>query len=257
MNLLHAFILGIVEGATEFLPVSSTGHLILASSLLRVPDSEFLKTFEIAIQVGAIAAVLVAYPRRLLADMAVTKRVAVAFLPTAVVGFALYKIVKGLLLGNDAVVVWALAIGGIVIIAFELWHKEKPDALTDIAKMSYGQAATVGLVQSLAVIPGVSRSAATIVGGMALGVSRAAIVEFSFLLAVPTIAAAAGYDLLKSGITLPDGGLLALAVGGVTAFVIALASIRFLTRYVSRHSFAAFGVYRIVAAVVIGFILFR
>jgi undecaprenyl-diphosphatase len=261
MNALHAVILGLVEGATEFLPVSSTGHLILASALLRLPESEFLKTFEIAIQLGAIAAVAVAYPRRLFADVEAMKRVIAAFLPTAAVGFVLYKLIKGYLLGNPAVVVWALALGGVAILVFERWYGRRsagrPAPIADVAAIPYGHAVLIGLAQSLAVVPGVSRSAASIVGGLALGVSRATIAEFSFLLAVPTIAAAAGYDLLKSGASVPPGGFGLLAIGALTAFAVALATIRLLMRHVSRRSFAAFGLYRIAAAAVFALIMYR
>lgn len=261
ISTLHAAILGIVEGATEFLPVSSTGHLILASSLLNIPESEFLKTFEISIQLGAIAAVVVMYPRRLLADLETQKRVMAAFIPTAVVGFFLYKLIKTYLLGSALTVVWMMGIGGVAIIAFERWKSRKAKSesaqISDIARLSYFQAVLIGLAQAVAVVPGVSRSAATIVGGMALGVARATIVEFSFLLAVPTIGAAVIYDIYKSGAVIPEGGWLSLAIGFATAFAVALASIRFLIRTVSSGTLVPFGYYRVGAAVVMAFILLR
>lgn len=261
INYLQAAVLGVVEGATEFLPVSSTGHLILASSLLGIPESDFLKTFEISIQLGAIAAVIAAYPRRLFADLAVQKRVLVAFLPTAVVGYLLYKLIKTHLLGNVATVICALIVGGFAIIAFEHWKSRRAPAVgsevTDIARLSYLQAALIGLAQALAVVPGVSRSAATIVGGMAIGIARATIVEFSFLLAVPTIGAAVAYDIYKSGAAVPNGGWQALTVGFVTAFIVARVSIRFLIRAVSGGTLAPFGYYRVVAGAIMAFILLR
>lgn len=257
MTWLHALALGVVEGLTEFLPVSSTGHLILASTLLRIPDSEFLKSFEIAIQLGAILAVLAVSWKRLLLDRRVFLRVAAAFVPTAVIGLLLYKIVKSVLLGNPAVVVWALALGGVALVAFERFHRVGAAAKTDLAAMSYRDAALIGAAQSLAMIPGVSRSAATIVSGLALGWSRAAVVEFSFLLAVPTMAAATGLDLLKSGFAYGAREYALLALGAAVAFVVALASLKWLLAYVRAHDFAAFGAYRVIAAAAFWLLILR
>lgn len=254
---LHAIVLGLVEGITEFLPVSSTGHMILAASALRIPDTEFLKSFEVIVQLGAILAVLAVYWKKLLLNKRVFNRVAVAFLPTALVGLVLYKTVKRLLLGNESVVIWSLLLGGLLLIAFELFRKwrqgsdvslDSLSATRELENMSYRQAFLIGIFQAAAIIPGVSRSAATIVGGLLLGLSRTAIVEFSFMLAVPTMAAAVGLDLLKSGqsFTSHESGMLAL--GFAVAFVSALLAIRFLLRFVKGHTFIPFGVYRIVIA---------
>ncbi len=190
MDILQAAILGVVEGLTEFLPISSTGHLILASRLLGLEQTEFLKTFEIAIQFGAILSVVALYWRRLLVDPRVMARVAAAFVPTAILGFGLYKIVKKYLLSSETVVLWALVVGGIVLIVFERFHKEKDDHLDDVAAIPFSRCVLLGVFQALAMIPGVSRSGATVIGGLALGLKRRTIVEFSFLLAVPTMAAA-------------------------------------------------------------------
>lgn len=248
MDLFHALILGVVEGVTEFLPVSSTGHLILASKLLGMTQTDFLKTFDIAIQLGAILSVVVLYWRSLLVDFEVIKRVAAAFIPTAVVGFVVYKFVKGFLLGNTSVVLWALLLGGVFLIVFELLHKQDSDAIDDIKNMSLGQAALIGLFQSLAVIPGVSRSAATIIGGLCLGVSRKTIVEFSFLLAVPTMAAATGLDLLKSAHDFSMDQFSFLAVGFLAAFSVGIMSIQFLLYFIKNNNFVPFGIYRILIA---------
>ena len=257
MTPIDAIILGVVEGITEFLPISSTGHLILTSTLLGIANSDFTKTFEIVIQLGAILAVVVLYFKSFL-DMEVLKRVIVAFIPTGIIGLALYKVIKTYLLGNDAVVLWALALGGLVLIAFEYWHSEHDEATGSIRAMSYKQAALIGLFQSLAVIPGVSRSAASIVGGLWLGVKRVTIVEFSFLLAVPTMLAASGLDLLKSGSVLSSSSnLLALAIGFIVSFVVALFAIRWLLKYVRGHSFIPFGIYRVIAALLFFFVIFR
>lgn len=247
MTPLEAVILGAVEGITEFLPISSTGHLILASSLLHIRPSEYLKTFEIAIQSGAILAVVVLYFKSFF-NIEILKRIIIAFIPTGIIGFALYGFVKTYLLGNQMIVVAALAIGGLLLIAFELLHREDEGAVESIENITYRDAAFVGLFQALAIIPGVSRSAAAIVGGLLLGVRRVAIVEFSFLLAVPTMAAATGYDILKSAHLFTVDQAFTLAVGFIVSFLVALGAITFLLSYIRRHSFIPFGVYRIAVA---------
>lgn len=247
MDLISAAILGVVEGVTEFLPVSSTGHLILVSQLLNLPQTEFQKTFEISIQLGAILAVVALYWRAFL-DLEVLKRLIVAFIPTGIIGLGLYKLVKAYLIGNEMVVLWALLLGGLALIAFEYLHKEGEGALEEIRSMPYRTAGLIGLFQAAAIIPGVSRSAATIMGGLLLGLRRAAIVEFSFLLAVPTMLAATGLDLLKSAGSFSQADYAALGVGFVVAFLVAMASIVWLLRFVRTHTFVPFGVYRIVLA---------
>jgi len=247
MELIHAIILGVVEGITEFLPISSTGHLILTAKLLELPQSQFLKSFEIAIQLGAICAVILLYWRSFL-DLPVLKRIAAAFIPTALIGFALYSFIKEYLIGNEKVVLAALAVGGIILIVFELLHKESATAPESIAAISYGQAVAIGFFQAIAVIPGVSRSAATIIGGLLAGLKRTTIVEFSFLLAVPTMAAATGFDILKSYSSFNSGDALLLIAGFVTAFLVAIVVIKFFLRFIKTHSFISFGVYRILLA---------
>lgn len=255
MTPLDALILGVVEGVTEFLPISSTGHLILTSSLLHIADSEFLKTFEIAIQLGAILAVVALYWRSFF-KIEIIKRLIVGFIPTGIIGLALYKVVKTYLLGNDMVVLWALALGGLALIAFELWHSESEDAAADMSEITYRQAVLIGLFQSLAIIPGISRSAATILGGLLIGIRRVAIVEFSFLLAVPTMAAATGLDLVKSYSSFSGSDAVTLVIGFVTSFAVALVAIKFLLSYVRSHSFIAFGAYRILVAALFFWFLF-
>ena len=240
LNLLHALIFGIVEGISEFLPISSTGHLILTAKLLGLDQSSFLKSFEIAIQLGAILAVVALYWKSLLVNFEIFKRVSAAFIPTAAVGFVLYKIIKKFLMGNSSVVLWSLFIGGIFLIVFEKLHREKPGATESMERISYKQAVLIGLFQSLAMVPGVSRSAATICGGLILGLKRKTIVEFSFLLAVPTMLAATALDLLKSADTFSADQFGFLGVGFVTSFVVALLSIRFLLHFIKNHSFSVF-----------------
>src|SRR3989338_3552515 len=223
MTPLDALLLGVVEGVTEFLPISSTGHLILTSSLLHIE---------------------------------ILKRVIIGFIPTGVIGLALYKVVKTYRLGSEVVVLWALALGGLALIAFELWHSESENAASDITEITYRQAVLVGLFQALAIIPGVSRSAATILGGLFVGIKRAAIVQFSFLLAVPTMVSATGLDLIKNtGLFSSDQALL-LGIGFVTSFFVALAAIKFLLSFVKSHSFVSFGVYRILVACLFFWLVF-
>jgi undecaprenyl-diphosphatase len=248
MSFLDTIILGIVEGLTEFLPISSTGHLILASELLKIPETEFLKSFEVMIQLGAILAVVALYWRKLLLDRAVMERIVVALIPALGVGYLFYSSIRRML-GSETVVLWSLLIGGILIILIESFQKGKEGSVEDVALMSHKTAFFVGLFQALSVIPGLSRAGATIMGGLLLGVKRTAIVEFSFLLAVPTMAAATGYDFLKNGAQFSSDDIGLLAVGFVTSFIVALAAIKFFLRFVSTHTFVPFGIYRIVAAI--------
>lgn len=250
MTFIHTTIFSLVEGLTEFLPVSSTGHLILTAQLLHLPQTDVQKSFEIAIQLGAILAVVVLYGRMLLQDMRTMLLVGAAFGPTAVIGFLLHGIVKQHLLGNTALVLWSLFLGGCVLLVFERFLTVPESRRQEIKDMSFMQAIIVGVCQSVAIIPGVSRSAATIVGGEFLGISRKAIVEFSFLLAIPTMAAATGYDLLKSYHEFTSADLQSLAVGFILSFIVALVAVRWFISYVKGHSFVAFGVYRILSAVV-------
>lgn len=247
MTPFDALILGIVEGVTEFLPISSTGHLILTSSLLDIAPSDFLNTFEISIQLGAILAVVALYSRSFL-DTEIVKRVIVGFIPTGIIGLALYGVVKTYLLGNELVVLAALALGGVALIVFELLHTENPTGAIQVEHITYRQAALIGLFQAIAIIPGVSRSAATILGGLLIGIKRVTIVEFSFLLAVPTMGAATGLDLLKNLGSFSANQFLPLAIGFVVSFLVALVSIKFLLAFVRNRSFVAFGVYRILIA---------
>lgn len=263
MDALQAIVLGVVEGVTEFLPISSTGHLILASSLMQLEQSEFLKTFEIFIQLGAILAVVVVFWKKLL-DVELLKKIIVAFIPTGIIGLTLYKLVKSYLLGNEAVVLWSLFLGGIALIAFEYLYPSQASPVAsesadsrELARISYTKALAVGLFQAVAIIPGVSRSGATIVGGMLLGLRRRTIVEFSFLLAIPTMLAASGLDLLKSASSISANEVGALAIGFSTAFIVALISIVWLLRFVRTHTFVPFGVYRILVALLFWVIILR
>lgn len=253
-DLLVIILLGVVEGITEFLPVSSTGHLILAGELLGFKGGAS-STFDIVIQLGAILAVVVLYWRRFLSvgkgllrgarpSWAFARNILLGFLPAAMVGLLVYKAVKALL-ESPTVVAVALILGGVAILMIErLAGRARVGSVED---MPWTTALGVGVVQCLSMIPGVSRSGATIMGALSLGVDRRAAAEFSFFLAVPTMLAASGYDLLKSGAALGPGEWRAIAIGSVVSFLVALVVIRWFVGIVSRHGFAPFAWYRIVA----------
>jgi undecaprenyl-diphosphatase len=250
MNMLQALIMGIVEGITEFLPVSSTAHLILTGNLLNITQSEFAKSFEIIIQLGAILSVVVLYWSKFW-HVDVLKKLVVATLPTGIIGLALYKVLKSYLIGNVAVVLVTLLVGGIALIIFERFRRASPEEI-DFSEITYRRAFWIGVFQAIAIIPGVSRSAATIVGGSLLGVSKRTIVEFSFMLAVPTMMAATGLELVKSRAALA-GHVGILALGFVVSFVTAIIAIKSFLTYLKKHDFTVFGWYRIVLAVVFFF----
>jgi undecaprenyl-diphosphatase len=255
MTYLHTLILGIIEGVSEFLPISSTGHLMLASHLLHLKQTDFHKSFEIAIQLGAILSVVVLYWRTLLVNFEILKRVITAFIPTALLGLIFYKIIKRVLLGSNTVVLCSLLIGGIFLVLFELWHREKESASEELSDISYSKSFMIGLCQAVAMIPGVSRSAATIIGGLILGIKRKTIVEFSFLLSVPTMVAATGFDLIKSGshFSLEEFNL--LLMGFITSFIVALLSIKWLIHFIKNHTFISFGIYRILISLLFWFLV--
>ena len=259
--LIKAAIMGIVEGITEFLPISSTGHLILAGALLGF-DDEKAKVFDIAIQTGAIVAVILVYWQRLretvmtLPTREQSRRfvlnVAIAFVPAALLGLLLGKAIKAHLF-TPQVVASTFIIGGVLILWAERWHARTPNAVrvTSVDEMSALDAIKVGLVQCLAMIPGTSRSGATIIGGMFLGLSRRAATDFSFYLAIPTLIGAGAYSLYKERGLLSLADLPMFAVGLLFAFVSAWLCIRWLLRYVATHSFVPFAWYRIVFGAVV------
>ena len=249
--LLKAVILGIVEGLTEFLPISSTGHLILAGELLDFNDEKG-KAFLIMIQTGAMLAVMWEYRAKFIgllvglftrrADQVFIAKLFVAFLPAAVVGLLFGSAIKAHLFGSVPVAI-ALIVGALVILAVERVYKSW--RIDSIEAMTFRDALLIGLAQCCSLIPGVSRAGATIIGGMLCGLSRKAATEFSFFLAVPTLIAAGGYDLVKhrDDFSADDAGI--LVVGTVVSFIAALLCIRWLIRYVSSHNFTIFAWYRI------------
>ena len=256
MDLVTPVVLGIVEGLTEFLPVSSTGHLILATKLLGY-DAARWEVFNIVIQLGAILAVVVLYRRTFMdvlrglvnrdpSSIRFVRNILVAFLPAAVIGFALHNAIEALL-GNALVVAAALVVGGIAIIIVERLAKHR--LVADVADIPLWTTFAIGLVQCLAMIPGVSRSGATIMGALALGVERKTAAEFSFFLAIPTMVGATALQLVKHRHDLTAPGAIGpgtIAIGFVVAFVVALAVIRAFVTVVTRRGFAPFAWYRIV-----------
>jgi undecaprenyl-diphosphatase len=260
LSLLNAFLLGVVEGLTEFLPISSTGHLILVSDWMGVNDEKG-KVFEIVIQLGAILAVIWEYRARFarafsgVASDATQQRFAanlvVAFLPAAVVGLAFQSQIKKYLF-NPVSVAIALIAGALVIFAVERWYARhgKP-RVTEVDSMSWVDALKVGIAQCFSLIPGTSRSGATIMGGMIIGLSRQAATEFSFFLAVPIMFAATGYQVVKYRALFTREDLAPFAVGFVVSFVFALIAVKALIRYVARHDFNGFAWYRIALGVAV------
>ena len=260
-NLLTAAILGLVEGLTEFLPVSSTGHLIVAASLLNYTGDK-AKLFEIVIQAGAILAVCWEYRRKLIgvaaglfSDRAAQRfaiNVGVAFLPAAILGLAFSRLIKAHLFA-PVPVASAFVVGAFVILWAERRQRRNPETvrIESVDQMRWSDALKIGLAQALALIPGTSRSGATIIGGMLFGLSRPAATEFSFFLAIPTLLAATGYELVRNRALLVADDLAMIALGFVVAFISALLVVRWLLRYVAHHDFVPFAWYRIAFGLVI------
>jgi undecaprenyl-diphosphatase len=245
MGFWEALILAIVEGITEFLPISSTGHMIIASALMGINESEFVKIFEVNIQFGAILSVVVLYWRRFFQSIEFYLKLIVAFMPAAVIGLLLDDYIDAML-GSVTVVAVMLLLGGIFLLFVDkLFQDGKPSEIT------YRNGFIIGVFQCLAMIPGVSRSAASIIGGMALKYDRKTAAEFSFFLAVPTMFAAASYKLLKGyeHISIDDLGI--LVFGNVVAFFVAMAAIKVFITFLTRYGFKLFGWYRIILGGVI------
>jgi undecaprenyl-diphosphatase len=249
VRLIEAFTLGVIEGLTEFLPVSSTGHMILASALMGTGRDEFVKTFEITIQLGAILSVLVLYYRRFLAGIEIYLKLLAAFLPTGVIGLLAYKTIKQYLF-NPFVVSAALIIGGIALIVLDRWTEGRKARYASTENVSLSGAVLIGFVQCLSMVPGVSRAAAAIFGGLLSGFDRKQATEFSFLLAIPTMFAATGYDLLKTSSSFDSGHWVLLIAGGTVAFFSALIAVKTFIALVPRYGFRHFGYYRIVLGAV-------
>jgi undecaprenyl-diphosphatase len=246
MNVLHAIIIAIVEGITEFLPISSTGHMIIVQKLLGVESSDFVKMFTVNIQFGAILSVIVLYWKRFFKSFEFYVKLFVAFLPAAVIGFLLNEQIESLL-GNVMVVAIMLVLGGIILIFTDNWFKNPSEDQT----ITYKKALKIGFFQVISMVPGVSRSAATIIGGLTQKLNRKTAAEFSFFLAVPTMAAASGYELLKTYSIIDKQNIKILFIGNIVAFIVAMAAIKGFIALLTRYGFKAFGYYRITIGLVI------
>lgn len=246
MTWIEAIIIAIVEGITEFLPISSTGHMILTEGILGMKSDDFIKAFIINIQFGAILSVVVLYWKRFLQSMSFYYKLFVAFIPAAVIGFSLDKYIDSIL-DNVYVVAIMLILGGVVLLFVDNWFN-KPSKDQEI---SYPTALKIGFFQCIAMVPGVSRSAATIIGGMSQKLDRKTAAEFSFFLAVPTMFAASGYKLIKNYEVITAENLDILIVGNIIAFVVALIAIKSFISYLTKHGFKIFGYYRIIVGVAI------
>jgi len=249
MEILDTIILGVIEGITEFLPISSTGHLIVASEFLGLEQTSVNKAFEVIIQFAAILAVVLNYPSKFtFSHINLWTKVFIAFLPIAAIGFLFSKQVKAMF--SIEIVAWMFIIGGIVFLIVEKFYKENETHTLDVEDVTYKQAAWIGFAQIFALIPGTSRAGSSIIGAMLVGLNRKASAEFSFLLAFPVMCATTAYDLLKHHDELLTGAnLINLAVGFVVSFVVAFLAIKLFLKFLENFTFVAFGIYRIIFGV--------
>ena len=257
MNIVHSAILGVIEGLTEFLPISSTAHLIIAAKLLRLPQTDFMKFFEVFIQSGAILAVVLLYFQYILKHKTLIKQITLSFIPTAVIGFFLYKIIKNVFFSSSMLIIDAIFIVGLLFIILEYFISKKKIILKhSLSSLTPLQAILTGFVQALAVIPGVSRSGIVMFYLMSQGYKRDEAATYSFLLAVPTILAASTYDLLKMRSLIGSSVqyLPLLLVGFVTSFMVAYAVMKWFIGYLKQNSLVSFGIYRIALAIILLFV---
>lgn len=248
MEIYQAILLGIVEGVTEFLPISSTFHLIFTAQILGLEQTEFLKFFTVFIQAGGILAVLFIYGKELWQNYELVKKIFISFIPTSILGFLLYKLVKGTFFESNWLMLAVFILFGLIFIFYERYLQKNPKAIDkDLQELSWQQSLLIGAFQTLAIIPGVSRSGAVILIMLLLGQKRANAAKYSFLLAVPTIFGSAGLDLIKTINTVSLNGpeVVATAVGFLVSFVVALAVLRWLIGYLQKNSLAVFGYYRL------------
>lgn len=246
MDIVQTIIIAIVEGVTEFLPISSTGHMIIAQKLLGVQSTDFVKMFTVCIQFGAIMSVIILYWKRFFQTINFYFKLIVGFIPAAVFGLV-FKGYIDAMLENVVVVAVALVIGGILLLFVDKWfNNDAPDS-----EITYPQAFKIGFFQVLAMIPGVSRSAATIIGGLSQKMNRKTAAEFSFFLAVPTMAAASGYELLDTYKQINESNIHLLIIGNIVAFIVALIAIKGFISYLTKYGFKLFGYYRIIIGLLI------
>ncbi|MGK0255756.1 MAG: undecaprenyl-diphosphatase [Arcobacteraceae bacterium] len=245
MGILESILLGIIEGFTEFLPISSTGHLIVASEFLNIDQNKVTKAYEVIIQFAAILAVVLNYRDKFtFKKIELWKKITLAFIPIGIVGFIFAHQIKEMF--DIKIVAIMFIIGGIVFLIVERFYEETETHIDDVEKVSYKQALYIGLAQIFALIPGTSRAGSTIIGAMLVKLNRKASAEFSFLLAFPVMCATTGYDLLKHYKDFTDANFLVLGVGFVTAFIVAYITIKLFLKFLENFTFVAFGIYRIV-----------
>ena len=250
MDIFQAIIIGIIEGFTEFLPISSTGHMIVAGNFLGIPQDEVMNAYEIIIQFSAILAVMLIYREKItFKKVDLWMKLFVAFLPFAIVGFLVKDHIDALF--NTQTVAYMFIIGGIVFLILEYFYNETPQQIREVEDVSYMQALWIGISQIFAIIPGTSRSGATIVGGLLIGLDRKASSDFSFLLAIPVMGAVSGYSLLKHYHDLAGADLTAFAVGFVVSFVVAYITVKLFLVFIQKFSFVPFGIYRIVFGIIL------
>lgn len=250
MDIFQAIIIGIIEGFTEFLPISSTGHMIVASEFMGIPQDTLTKAYEVIIQFAAILAVMLIYKEKIsFQKVNLWINLMVAFLPLAIVGFIFKDHIKTLF--NVHTVAWMFIIGGIIFLIVEYFHEEKEEHITEVEDVSMKQALWVGFAQIFSLIPGTSRAGATIIGGLLTGLSRKTSMEFSFLLAIPVMSAVSAYDLLKHYKDFADANWIAFSIGFITAFIVAYITIKLFLAFIQRFTFVAFGIYRILFGIIL------
>ncbi len=256
MTIIESIILGIVEGITEFLPISSTAHMILVSTLLGLKQTLTNVAFEVIIQLGATLAIVMIYLDKInFKEIELWKKVFLAFLPLAIVGFLLRHQIKELF--TLTTVAWMFIIGGIVFFIVEKFYKEEKAKVKNVEKVSYKQAFIIGVFQTFALIPGTSRSGATIVGGMLSGLSRKTAADFSFLLAIPTMFAASGYEMVKNISSFKDQNFLILGVGFVVAFISCYLAVKWFLKFVEKYTLIPFGIYRIIVGILLLYLIYK
>ena len=254
MDILQAIVIGIIEGFTEFLPISSTGHMIVASRFMGIEETALVKAYEVIIQFAAILAVMLIYREKLsLSKIELWKRLLLAFLPLAGVGYLLKDQIKALF--SVEVVAIMFIIGGIVFLLVEKYYREEESYTSDVESVSYRQALWIGIAQIFSLIPGTSRAGATIIGGLLTGLDRKTSAEFSFLLAIPVMTAVSGYDLLKHYSDFAEANWIAFLIGFVVAFVVAYLTIKLFLVFLQRFTFVPFGIYRILFGLLLLYLL--
>lgn len=250
LDIFQAIIIGIIEGFTEFLPISSTGHMIVASEFLGISQDNLTNAYVVIIQFAAIMAVMLVYRDKLtLKKIELWQKLFIAFLPLALIGFIFKDLIKELFTVNTVAVMFI--IGGVIFLIIEKFYKEEESHTNLVENVSYRQALLVGVAQVFSLIPGTSRAGTTIIGGMLLKMNRKTSAEFSFLLAIPVMGAVTAYDLLKHYQEFADANWIAFATGFFTAFIVAYATIKLFLVFLQRFTFVAFGIYRIIFGVIL------